>query len=126
MICDRCQRSLATGEHGQYLCPLEPRRHGVAVIDDSIEGGPRYFETMDHDAPWIETKSDLKREMDKRHLRQADGRCRSWAAGIDAYTLESAAILLSRGSREASAPSPGTLETLKTEITEIKRWSDIQ
>jgi hypothetical protein len=126
MICDRCYQPLDTGEHGQYLCPMEPRRVGAAVIDDSIEGGPRFFETMDHDAPWIATKTDLRRECDKRNLRIKDDRCPSWAAGIDAYTLESAAILLSRGSRNAEAPSPGKLETLKTEINDIKKWSDVR
>jgi hypothetical protein len=120
MTCERCGHALTIGDFP--FCP-----HGRAlpmVIDDQIEGGPRFFETMDHDAPWIATKSDLKREMEKRNLRHADGRCPSWAAGIDAYTLESAAILLSRGSRSAEAPPSGTLETLKTEIREIKHLGD--
>lgn len=40
-----------------------------AVIDDQIEGGPRHFETMGHDAPFIETKSQWKREVAARGLR---------------------------------------------------------
>lgn len=38
MICDRCFRPVAIGEHGLYLCPLEPRRAAV-VRPDSIPGG---------------------------------------------------------------------------------------
>ncbi len=38
------------------------------VIDDQIEGGPRRFETMGDDAPYIETKSQWRREMAARGL----------------------------------------------------------
>lgn len=40
--------------------------HGV--IDDQLEGGPRRFETLGHDAPYIESKSQLRREAEKRGL----------------------------------------------------------
>jgi hypothetical protein len=36
------------------------------VIDDQLEGGPRLFEHMGHEPVFIESKSHLKREMDKR------------------------------------------------------------
>lgn len=39
MICDRCFKPLAHGEHGLYLCPLEPRRVSVVVRPDDIPGG---------------------------------------------------------------------------------------
>lgn len=38
------------------------------VIDDQIEGGPRVFETMGHEGVYIESKSQLRREMEKRGL----------------------------------------------------------
>jgi hypothetical protein len=38
MICDRCYKPTAHGEHGLYLCPLEPRRAPVVRPDD-IPGG---------------------------------------------------------------------------------------
>ncbi len=38
MICDRCYKPLEDGHHGQYICPLEPRRAPV-VRPDSIPGG---------------------------------------------------------------------------------------
>lgn len=38
------------------------------VIDDQLEGGPRRFETMGDDAPYIESKSQWRREMEKRGL----------------------------------------------------------
>jgi len=39
MTCERCLKSLDEGEHGQYLCPLEPRSSKAAVISDEIPGG---------------------------------------------------------------------------------------
>ena len=51
MICDRCGQPLAIGEHGQYLCPLEPRRCGYAVIGDDIPGGFR----QEHFGDQVET-----------------------------------------------------------------------
>lgn len=38
MICERCYQPDDVGEHGLYLCPLQPRRAAV-VWQDSIEGG---------------------------------------------------------------------------------------
>ena len=38
------------------------------VIDDQIEGGPRFFETMGHEDVWIESKSQWRREVEKRNL----------------------------------------------------------
>lgn len=68
MTCDRCYQPLAVGEHGRWKCPLEPRRATFAVIDDQLEGGPRRFDTMGHDMPYIESKSQWKREVAKRGL----------------------------------------------------------
>jgi hypothetical protein len=39
-----------------------------SVIDDQLEGGPRRFETLGHDAPYIESKSQLRREAEARGL----------------------------------------------------------
>ncbi|HYE17082.1 MAG TPA: hypothetical protein VEA69_01440 [Tepidisphaeraceae bacterium] len=39
MICDRCYRPIDQGEHGVYLCPLEPRRDLHFVRPDEIPGG---------------------------------------------------------------------------------------
>jgi hypothetical protein len=36
--CERCFSDINTGQHGVYLCPLEPRR-ASAVIGDDIPGG---------------------------------------------------------------------------------------
>ena len=36
------------------------------VIDDQIEGGPRWFETLGHEPVWIESKSQLRREAEVR------------------------------------------------------------
>lgn len=39
MTCERCYQPLAHGEHGLYLCPLQPRRVSIAMRQDTIEGG---------------------------------------------------------------------------------------
>ena len=36
--CERCFKPLEEGEHGQYLCPFEPRKAN-GVIPDEIPGG---------------------------------------------------------------------------------------
>lgn len=40
-VCDRCYQPLDVGEHGQYLCPFEPRRDTPFpnVIADEVPGG---------------------------------------------------------------------------------------
>ena len=38
------------------------------VIDDQIEGGPRWFDTMGHEPVWIESKSQWRREVEARQL----------------------------------------------------------
>ena len=72
MICDRCFKPLADGEHGRFLCPLEPRKVGVSVINDELEGGARWFEHMGHDPVFIESKSQWKREVAARNLVHVD------------------------------------------------------
>ena len=64
MICATCGQPLVIG--AWPWCP-----HGtpnVSIIDDQLEGGPRHFETMGHDAPFLESKSQWKREMALRNL----------------------------------------------------------
>ena len=68
MTCDRCFQPMEVGEHGRWLCPLEARRTAAFVIDDQLEGGPRRFDTMGHDMPYIESKSQWKREVERRGL----------------------------------------------------------
>lgn len=39
-LCERCYRPTTEGEHGLFLCPLEPRRDVCAsIIPDDIPGG---------------------------------------------------------------------------------------
>ena len=47
-------------------------RSNVSVIDDSIDGGPRRFETMGDDAPYIDSKSAWKREVKARNIENVD------------------------------------------------------
>jgi hypothetical protein len=40
---------------------------GVSIIDDQLEGGARWCETMGHEPVWLDgTKSQWKREVDAR------------------------------------------------------------
>lgn len=69
-VCERCGNALQVGEwpfcggKNNHGFPL----NGLSIIDDQLEGGPRRFETMGPAAPYIETKSQWRREMDKRGL----------------------------------------------------------
>ena len=60
MICDKCGTEYGVGDFP--FCKGGHGRYGVNVIDDTIEGGPRFFETLGHEPVWIESKSQLARE----------------------------------------------------------------
>lgn len=69
-MCERCHQSLSQGEHGLYLCPLEPSR-GVSVIGDDIPGGVLIEHGLCHadGAPQrFYSKSALAREAKARGL----------------------------------------------------------
>ena len=67
MICDACQREIQIGEWP--FCPHGyPIGSCLSIIDDQIEGGPRFFDTMGHEDVWIESKSQWKREVAARNL----------------------------------------------------------
>ena len=60
MTCDRCGEQLQIGSWP--FCPHGFPVAGLSIIDDELDGGPRRFETMGHDAPYIASKSQWKRE----------------------------------------------------------------
>jgi hypothetical protein len=65
VICDACQQPLEVGSwpfcpHGKYA---------PNVIDDQLEGGPRLFEHLGHEPVYVESKSQLKRELEARGLQ---------------------------------------------------------
>ena len=41
------------------------------IIDDQLDGGPQWIENLGHDPVWVEDKSQLKRELQKRDLQPA-------------------------------------------------------
>lgn len=69
--CPKCGKVLQSGEwpfcggRNNHGFPIGT---GISVIDDQLEGGPRRFETMGDDAPYIETKSQWRREVKLRNL----------------------------------------------------------
>lgn len=132
MICDKCGTTLQVGFFP--FCKGRPSDHepqAAGVVRDEIPGG-QWVENLGHEPVWCDSQSAIRKVADSRGLRlrdcwagPGDKHLSNWAAGIDAYTLESARRLLERGSRSAETPSPGTLQTLKTEIVDVKRWSDV-
>lgn len=78
MTCDRCGQPSEIGAHGWLNCPLEPRTALLSVIDDEIEGGPRFFDTMGHEPVWIASKSQWRREVKARELVHVDRHDRAY------------------------------------------------
>lgn len=68
MTCDQCGKELQVGEWP--FCPHGFSERPFAVIDDSIAGGPRYFENLGHEPVFIESKSQLRAELAARGLRE--------------------------------------------------------
>ena len=71
--CPKCGKVLQSGEWP--FCGDAKNDHGfpvgkgLTIIDDQLEGGARWCETMDHHPVWLDgTKSQWKREMEKRGL----------------------------------------------------------
>jgi hypothetical protein len=75
MRCEKCQHELHVGEWP--FCPHGFSK-GVSVIDDQIEGGPRFFDTMGHEDVWIESKSQWRREVAARNLEHIDKHDRAY------------------------------------------------
>ena len=74
MTCDHCGQTLVVGDWP--FCPHEHTSR-LSIIDDQIEGGPRFFDTMGPEDVWIESKSQWRREVEKRELIHVD-RHDSW------------------------------------------------
>ena len=70
MTCDRCFKALSAGDHGEGVCPYEARSSGRAFITDELIGGARVFENLGHDKVYVESKSQLRRELQARGLRE--------------------------------------------------------
>lgn len=116
-VCEKCGEVIQFG--AWPFCP-----HGVVrevqIIGDEFPGG-KTFEHLDHEPVTVYSKSELKREMDKRNLRFTD-RYRpidgpDWRKGIDPYTLESAKALVSRGVE--TKDDPGRLQTLRQTLQPV-------
>jgi hypothetical protein len=132
MTCEKCGWELRVGDYpfcgnGRDHAPTQ-----VSVIGDDIPGG-QTIENLGHEPMTFYSKAAIRAEADRRGLRLRDQwagphdkHLTNWAAGIDAYTLESARSLLARGSRSAETSPPGSLETFRGGIREIKKWSEVE
>jgi hypothetical protein len=66
ITCDKC--GVRYGIADYPFCRGGHGRAYPAVIDDQLEGGPRRFETLGADEPYIESKSQWRREVAARGL----------------------------------------------------------
>ena len=60
------------------FCPHGFPLNGIGVINDELEGGPRWFDTMGHDPVYIASKSQWKREVEARQLVNVDKHDRAY------------------------------------------------
>lgn len=131
-LCEKCGWELRIGD---WPYCGEGRDHTPAVahvIGDEIVGG-FVQEHFGHEPEVFYSKSAMARRAKElglepfvRYSGDHEQHLTNWAAGIDAYTLESARSLLARGSRPAESSSPGSLETFKGWTREIKKWSEVE
>ena len=133
MTCERCGWELRIGDYPFCGNGRDHSPSKVSVIGDDIPGG-QVIENLGHEPMTFYSKAAIREEADRRGLRlrdqwagPGDKHLSNWAAGIDAYTLESARSLLARGSRSsAETPSPGSLDTFRGSVREIKSWSEVE
>ena len=75
--CEKCGAAIQVGEWP--FCPHGfPIGSGLNIIDDALEGGPRWFETMGPENVWIESKSQWRREVAARQLVNVDKHDRAY------------------------------------------------
>lgn len=123
MICEKCGAVLNVGDW-----PLCGGKHTHApakpmVIGDEYPGGKTY-EHMAHEPVTVYSKSEERRKMDELGIRRTDryhpNDGPNWTMAIDAYTLESAKALVSRGVRVDDHPAlPVTLTTRVGTLEEL-------
>lgn len=74
VVCDWSGSIVAEPE----VCPPCPQCGGATerlwvtppqIVDDTLPGGPRWFDNLGHTPVWIETKAQLQTELDKRGLK---------------------------------------------------------
>lgn len=71
MICDRCYQPTDQGEHGLYLCPLEPRHMAPVVRPDDIPGGLEIHHGLCNEDGTPRTyysRSEIRLECERRGL----------------------------------------------------------
>lgn len=123
MTCDRCFRALDQGEHGEGLCPYEPRSRAHAIQQDSVIGGfwaengfdtPQYFESKQaHREALAARGMEIRAKWagpNDQHCSRMDVPC--------AQTLENAKILLSRG-KVTIEHAPDPREEFPITVTEL-------
>ncbi len=71
MICEKCGEEILIGSW-PFCDGSGHSRANVSVIDDTLEGGPRFFDTMGPTDVWIDSKSQWRREVAKRNLVNVD------------------------------------------------------
>jgi hypothetical protein len=69
MTCERCLKDSAEGEHGVFVCPLEPRKLAATILGDECDVTSRHGLCNADGSPRRYTsKSEMKREAEKRGM----------------------------------------------------------
>jgi hypothetical protein len=66
VCCEKCGEAMDVGEWP--FCP-HGKPEGFNVIDDTLPGGARWVQNLGHQPVWVETKTQMQRELDSRGLR---------------------------------------------------------
>jgi hypothetical protein len=72
LTCDRCGQTLRVGDFPFCRNGSGHGRYNINVIDDQIEGGPRFFENFGHEPVWIGSKSEWRAAVDRHQVVNVD------------------------------------------------------
>ena len=70
VVCDKCGETLRVGDFP--FCKGGHGPYNVNVIDDQIEGGPRFFENFGDTPVWIGSKSEWRAAVDRHQVVNVD------------------------------------------------------
>lgn len=70
ITCPACGVTYGVG--GFPFCKGGHGTYALNVIDDQIEGGPRFFENFGHEPVWIGSKSEWRAAVDRHQVYNVD------------------------------------------------------
>jgi hypothetical protein len=76
VTCSKCGHELRVGDFP--FCKGGHGPYNVNVIDDQIEGGPRFFENFGAEPVWIGSKSEWRAAVDRYQVVNVDKHDRAY------------------------------------------------